>query len=392
MASGAATSTMSLAILPSAPMPSFSGNNNNSTAMVPTLSAPSPPKKPRLTLDTSYLSTAFGKKATSLRLETLSATSPTSRNTFSNGHGDASPVARQLLSPVASSPSSPVRGPVRRMKPALTPLRTIQHQHQHQAPSPITPERSASTDSVISSSSSSSSTVSSGIESVSSFSTVSSYFGEAPYKLASNIKSILSNGPIPRQDRPSSSAKRSSSANSRRSRSTSPSSASKAPKRVAFKIPLEEEITTSVYTMRHSDLTFAEIASAEAAAVTPTLSPPKRHRAKRGLSLDLDSTVPNSYEAEKAAEEKEVGQQQQQQQAVAAEEEGDRDICPVTPVAGRNKKDREWVWTLGPVATGGAATTATSSSSSSDDEGSVSSASKMDAARRDSARCVEALS
>jgi len=32
-------------------------------------------------------------------------------------------------------------------------------------------------------------------------------------------------------------------------------------------------------------------------------------------------------------------------------DEDDSDTCPATPVAGRKKRSREWVWTLGPVET-----------------------------------------
>ncbi|KAK1815301.1 hypothetical protein LTR12_010270 [Friedmanniomyces endolithicus] len=119
---------MSLTILTSSPI-------TYGQTSAPTSLAPGPCKKrPKLTLDTHDSSSLFGKASTSVRLETLSATSPTVRNTFRNGH-DAAQQRRTSDSSAASYSST---------------------------------------------------------------STVDSLSAEVPYKIAFNITSILSNSPIPR--------------------------------------------------------------------------------------------------------------------------------------------------------------------------------------------------
>lgn len=184
------SSTMSLARLPSQPMA-------YSEPLAPTLSStrPSPAKRPRLSLDTNNVPSLF---STSLRLETLSTTSPTARNTFRNAYN--SKVQHRTFS-----------------KPVLSPLSTT------------TTQQTANSESAASSASTTTS--------VSSIDSISSVI---PYKLAyKHTSSILINSPIPRAPRRVPFA---------RARMFS------ATKKVAFKEPLTEDVKTTHFTLRHSDI------------------------------------------------------------------------------------------------------------------------------------------
>lgn len=114
-----------------------------------------------------------------------------------------------------------------------------------------------------------------------------------------------------------------------------------AAKRVAFKTPLTEEVKTEVYTVRHSD-----IESSSSTISTLELSPPEP--AKNGESSETSSQHSQVKQAS-------CGTSPQRGQKRESEEDEDSDICPATPVAGRRKRDREWVWTLGPITTSEAA-------------------------------------
>ncbi|KAJ9623428.1 hypothetical protein H2203_005687 [Taxawa tesnikishii (nom. ined.)] len=95
-----------------------------------------------------------------------------------------------------------------------------------------------------------------------------------------------------------------------------------APKRVAFKAPLTEDIKTEKYTLAHSDL-----ASSSSSISTLNLPPPEH-------DTDRSSSNPG-------------GEPHTGDKRDSSDE--DSDVCPATPVAGRRKRRREWVWTLGPV-------------------------------------------
>jgi hypothetical protein len=277
---------MSLAILPSSPA------TYNQTSL---LSAPSPSKRPKLSLNTTSLPSTFGKKATSLRLETLSATSPTVRNTFSNAHED------ELN---ARAPGS------RPKRPTLSNLSTSSiTANDIRSSSPATSEHSDTTSSTASS--------------AHSVSTIGSLSASVPYKLAYNITSILANSPIPKVG------------NQRRtfaqSRPMFP-----AAKKVAFRAPLTEDITTERYTMKHSD-----IDSSISTISTLELSPPDSEKPKKMSEGDVHKL--NARSKEKKAASPQTGDKRE------SSDEDDSDTCPATPVAGRKKRSREWVWTLGPV-------------------------------------------
>ncbi|KAK6430003.1 hypothetical protein LTR95_013845 [Oleoguttula sp. CCFEE 5521] len=257
---------MSIAVLPSAPLP---------YEHVTMLSAPSPSKRPKLSLNTSSAApSGFGKKATSLRLETLSATSPTLRNTFSNAHEDVTRLqtpGTRSHRPVLSSLSI-----------SSSPISTVEE--------PSTPVGPGSSHSSVSSAASTSTTDSLPVE--------------VPYKLAFNTASILSNA-----------------------------------KKVAFKAPLEEEIHTERYTFRNSD-----IESSSSTISTLELTPSDRSKARDQVDDEA------SHLGEKPQRDLSVkAPTMTGEKRDAEEDEEDSDTCPATPVAGRRKRDREWVWTLGPV-------------------------------------------
>ncbi|KAK5119330.1 hypothetical protein LTR85_007686 [Meristemomyces frigidus] len=283
---------MSLAILPSAPMP-------YGEASVPMLLPPAPSKRPKLTLKTTQTPTLLnGKGSTSLRLETLSAVSPTARNTFSNAYNPAH---------AAKTPGA------KPQRPSLTPLATDVPSTISRVPTPLETDVPSLTNSATSSSA----------VSIASISTVESLSTDAPYKLSYNVTSILSNGPLPRTKR--------SRTYYGQSRPMFP-----AAKKVAFRAPLTEDIKNIKYTVAHSD-----IQSSASTISTLELPPVEREaevEAKGGLGLEgvkaaVKDTAPTSPQTGEKRE---------------SSDEEDSDTCPATPVAGRRKKHRQWRWTLGP--------------------------------------------
>ncbi|KAK4555537.1 hypothetical protein LTR86_007290 [Recurvomyces mirabilis] len=288
---------MSVAILPSSPI-------TYGQAPVPTLLAPgpSPAKRPKLSLDTKATPPAFGKASTSLRLETLSATSPTARNTFQNGYS----VAAQLRKPGAR-------------RPVLKPLTTSVPPDTTRKPTPLRTELHSTAEPFdqISSPSSTSAT---------SVSTIDSLPAEVPYKISYNVQSILRNGPLPRESR-----KRRSLA---QARPMFPPA-----KKVAFQAPLTEDIRNTKYTMAHSD-----IDSSSSTISTLALPPPK-------FDLTHDNQEEGDVDPATEVTERETSATTSPQTGEKREssDEEDSDTCPVTPVAGRRKRHRQWVWTLAPL-------------------------------------------
>ena len=244
-------------------------------------SGPSPPKKPKLSLNTTNVTPTFpvGKESVSLRLETLSATSPTARNTYQNGY---------FMNQTLSKPQTPKR--------PLTPLRTnicfaglpinpdlpeeATKKDSSDQPSPSTPEVVAAV--------------------------FSSTPPKIPYELACVINSILINGPFsqskPRIVRP---------AHSKRLKSSK--------RGVSFREPLTEniELSTSIH---ESDSETVDKQSKISRSYTTrsSFSPPPLQGTKRSFIEDEDD---------------------------------ESESFPVTPVAGKRKCDREWVWTLDPIST-----------------------------------------
>jgi len=281
-------STMSLAILPSAPI----HHTDASTSAPPPPPRPAVSKRPKLTLNTTQTPTLLGGKgSTSLRLDTLSAVSPTARNTFSNAY--ETPPSRL-------SASKPQR-------PSLTPLATNVSSVSPGHASPADEESSAVIDTPE-------------LTSSSSASTVDSLPGHVPYTLGYNSQSILCNGPIPKSKR-------------KRTCFTQSQSMFPTQKRVAFKAPLTEEIKTTKYTMAHADLV-------SASPTNSTLDLPQARYPK--ADMHPKGMVKGEHREPEATASPRAGDKR-------SSDEEDSDTCPATPVAGRRKKDRQWRWTLGPI-------------------------------------------
>ncbi|WPA95525.1 uncharacterized protein RHO25_000126 [Cercospora beticola] len=282
---------MSLAILPSQHM-GYSGTS----APSPLRPSRSPAKRPKLSLDTNNVPSIFGKSSTSLRLETLSATSPTARNTF-----------RNALDPVTAQNKKT------NTKPNLSSLKIATES------SPREPEQIQPT--TTNDSAASSATTTSSLSSIDSFSTV------VPYKLTFNTTSILINSPLPRT--------------SRRSHFGHQKPMFPAPKKVAFREPLTEDVKNTRFTLRHSDIesSTSTISTLELTQSDSELDEDAQDQKTEKPVQDDDRPSAKSPPSPHTGDKRESSD----------EEESDSDSCPATPVAGRRKRHRQWVWTLGPV-------------------------------------------
>jgi hypothetical protein len=90
--------------------------------------------------------------------------------------------------------------------------------------------------------------------------------------------------------------------------------------------------------MRHSD-----IESSISTISTLELSPPDTEKSEELSEGDAHKLTAKSKG--KKARSPQTGEKRE------SSDEDDSDTCPATPVAGRKKRSREWVWTLGPVET-----------------------------------------
>ncbi|OAL51158.1 hypothetical protein IQ07DRAFT_643272 [Pyrenochaeta sp. DS3sAY3a] len=303
------------------------------TTALPIIPPRQPVRRPKLSINT-HQPRILGKGA-SLRLETLSAVSPTVRNTFSNAYEHASPATPSLPRP---------------SKPRLSIDSNLPN-----PPSASTPNSASTLSSTLTSASHESATIA------------------IPYKQPHNLASILTNSPaksiIPRKMAPS--------------RPMFP-----AEKRVSFRTPIEEEITTVKYTLAHSDIesststlsSLASLASSDAAAASTDSDP----SAERHSLSPIDSTRTTSEPARLPLEpplqrpsattaaldispprskSPRVGEKRD-----SSSSEDDSD-CPETPVAGRRKRrrDRDWRWTLGPLTESDKSASSTSDATTSDD-------------------------
>ncbi|KAF2497780.1 hypothetical protein BU16DRAFT_424753, partial [Lophium mytilinum] len=313
---------------------------------------PHPPLRPKLSLNTQQ-TRLFGKQA-SLRLETLSAVSPTVRNTFSNAY---------------EAPVSAVPALGRPSKPRLSIDSSVPVSGLGQAASGAATALQIDTSTPNSSVPNSASTLNSGSTSASS---TDSATIKVPYKLSHNLPSILSNSP----------------AQSIRPRKMAPYRPFfPATKKVSFRTPLEEEITTSTYTLAHSDIEHASSStlsiessstsssSSSEASTSSTQSTESKSEAESlshspsTLSLSVSSSEPSATPS--PAPSSPVSQSSSpafsstdspprlrgprtgdKRDSSSSEDSDSEDSCPETPVAGRRKRRREWVWTLGPIGNG----------------------------------------
>ncbi|KAF1989090.1 hypothetical protein K402DRAFT_391248 [Aulographum hederae CBS 113979] len=304
------------------------------------------PERPKLSLNTTHLdnkhSLSKGIVASGLRIDALSAgVSPTVKNTFSNTFSRASPTptpqsARPTLrlnSCLASTESASVETPVQ-----------------------LTLKTPSSASTVASLASSSSSLSSSSTDSAISL---------VPYKLSHSIRSILTNSPLPPQDH-----KMSNTCN----RPRFPLA-----KSVSFRSPLSEEIHTTRYTLAHSDIesSISSSGSGSTISVPSNASESPQHAEERPssspepsepYSTPLSSVSPPPPLLRCASPEPMAPETEQQGPLATMEpkksrsripriragvkrdsSDEDSDSPPETPVAGRRKRHREWVWTLGPM-------------------------------------------
>jgi hypothetical protein len=300
-------STLQPSHTPITPAYSQSSAMSSMTTSLPIIPPRQAPPRPKLSINTEQ-PRILGKGA-SLRLETLSAVSPTVRNTFSNAY------ERPSTAPTLERPSRP----------------QLSIESNFPAPNSASTPSSASTlSSTLTSASNESATIT------------------IPYKQPHNLTSILSNSParsiIPRK--------------MASSRPMFP-----AEKRVSFRTPLEEEIKTTKYTLAHSDLqsssaTLSSIASTASITTTDSDASASHHSlslkpvttasdtsiSPLQLSLDKSISTISSVESSPRAKSPRTGEKRD-----SSSSDDDSDSAAETPVAGRRKRTRDWRWTLGPV-------------------------------------------
>lgn len=219
--------------------------------------------RPRLSLNTHCQRTLPGKGTSALRLDTPSTVSPTVRNTYNNTFDScATPHIPSALSISTTS------------KPSLK--LTVMDAKPPHAPSEF------------------------GSSPTSTSSSASLSPSATPYSLPAHVHSILTNSPLLRL------------ANNRSMTNSATAQRLFFPpvKRVTFRAQLAEEIRTSKYTFRHSDL--------------PSREPSPMPLDETRLAPKREASTPDF------------------------KEEDDEDQS-TTPVIVRRKKIRDWTWTLGPV-------------------------------------------
>lgn len=281
--------TATIAIRPSPAIGSFPESdifklNQPASPTSPTSQA----QKPRLSLNTRCAQRTVGRTNTGLRLDTLSAVSPTQQNTYKNTYEPpAAPstpfcAVNQTLSPGtlgSPQPSSP----------------HSQNQSENSSTSSNSPAPSPT------SSSSSAAT------------------REVPYSIHTSLHSILSNSPLPKAGNTQMDAQ-----DRRKSSSASTGSTGR---RVCFRQPqLAEEIKTVKYTVPHLDLLQPKIRSPTVHQEDSLRNEARTGDKRDSPSDDDDDDLDNGRGGA-----------------------DDCDTYPKTPVAGRKKKRREWLWTLGPM-------------------------------------------
>ncbi|CBX93141.1 hypothetical protein LEMA_P040420.1 [Plenodomus lingam JN3] len=294
--------------------------------------AASQSQRPKLCINTEQ--PRIPGKCASLRLDLLSAVSPTVRNTFSNAYDQSAATATSAYTAYTASASASASAPVlgRPTKPRLS----IDSNFSSTRATPTsTPDSAATLSSALTSASSSQSASSS-----------------IPYKQPHNLASILTNSPA-RSTLP-------------RKMTTPARPMFPAEKRVSFRTPLEEEITTVKYTLAHSDLQSSLSTLSSNESTTSTMpSGPEAANLKSSLCLDTShSTCPHQIaeppskspsrplncmdpatEISPPRKAPRIGEKRD-----SSSSDDDSDSCPETPVAGRRKRTRDWRWTLGQLA------------------------------------------
>ncbi|KAF2666762.1 hypothetical protein BT63DRAFT_457716 [Microthyrium microscopicum] len=276
--------------------------------------------RPRLSLKTDINSThlrTFGK-GSSLRLDTLSAVDPTSRNTFSNGY-EPNPGASNTRPKLALD---------------LAVGQTSDYRQSPDTDSSRTPSNSS---------------ISSATTATSEQSALSLY------ELPKGITSILTNSLIPRTSKLRMSVSRPDISLS---------------KRVSFRDPIQEDIKTKRYTLAHSDI---EIVDSEEIKEGSLETTPTQNTISQTTPTDTTSNSSSDFQVPSAAStiytsppprrkdrriHKTLSRRQsspaapmrQKRDSSSSDDDEDSDESnsyPQTPIAGRCKRSRDWTWTLG---------------------------------------------
>jgi hypothetical protein len=255
---------------------------DSTTEMLALAPQPAPSKRPKLSLQTSSLPITFGKSSTALAMtaSALPTASPTVLNTFNNAYDLP-----------------------RRPSPSTTPSSTPRLAQR--------PPRTMA-------------------------SLVSRREDDWPYKVPLGIRGILRNTPIPASIRKSSVCSNSSSPRNGR-RVFFPST-----KRVCYRHPLEEEITTVKFVVRHSDLSSSDESESDSAPET----------VPEDLDDTLDPTTSDEDSRIQARPKKALKKYSHRQIRAAAVRDRlcdgyDPKAQSTTP--SDRKKRRRWEWTLGPL-------------------------------------------
>lgn len=264
-----------------------------------------PRQRPKLSLNTSGPASkrTFGKSSTGLRLDTLTDSSPTTRNTCQNVFGS------QTNSPT----SEPFRG---RPRKPLFPLITTTPATRP-SDSPVAPSTPTALTNV---------TGNVGVTN-----SHTSNPGPNPYTLPVEVRSILLNGPITKRERPPPTPL-SAEIPSELQKESSPVA-----KRVCFRDPVEEEIQTAKYLLRHSDLRSRSVSPALSTS-GPATSHSTAINANPAMLAMTTVSPPRAREIALALGSEDEPQDKHEAAHIAS-----------TPVAGRNPKNRDWRWTLGPL-------------------------------------------
>lgn len=243
-------------------------------------------KRPKLSLQTSSLPITFGKSSTALTIaaSTLPIASPTVLNTFNNAYD-----MPHRLSPVTNSPTG---------------------------------TRSARPTSRI----------------VSPF---ASNKEDRPYQIPLGVKSILRNSPIP------SGLRRSSLCPAGESPRTSRRALFPAAKKVAFPVVLEEEIQTTIYTVKHSDLSSdgEELDTDERSELS--LSSSDESDMEELAEANTDGEATQLRKKRKAGSDRQI-QAAAIRDCVANVERIQKRLKP-TFKSQRKRRRRHWEWTLEPL-------------------------------------------
>lgn len=263
----------------------------------------SSPRRPKLSLTTTC-SLSLGR-GSGPRLDILSAVSPTVRNTYANTHEDSQHNFQNITNPAPAVNPKTLNQPKLHLDPCFSAegqidqCATIHYFSPEHTTAGILPEPATETRAL-------------------------------PYNQPSNLRSILANSPLLRRTP------------TRYPISTLDASSSSAPtpvtlkrKRVCFASQLVEEIKTCTYVAKNSDLR----------SRTPSPVP-----CPAAVSLGVDgNTISLSTVTSAITDVSNVVRVDKISRKYKDFEEDDTDTVPQTPVAGRRKRQRDWVWTLGPI-------------------------------------------